>query len=384
MESLHQFLYRLSQEAPRADPRVFVGRADESRRILQAASTLPPDGARSQTVLIEGAPGSGKTSLLTHMGALFESAEPPTSAPILWTLPQSPEEIARTYGDIAAELAAAPPADSSSTTQKSLRIRCSAGIVSVEAGKADTEANAVFRSASGVSRWRRARGIADWGPKRRVVVFVDEVHEVERGSPAAELLKDLHAQGDIPVLLVCAGLGNSERRLSDAGLSRVENVVTLGRFEDGEAEDCARGTLRKVVERGVRSTDADLARWAREVARASDDWPRHLHVYLQAAWSTLHEQDVPDLGTADMGAAIRARDARREDYYRSRLDVAKTPVRSVACCTNASRSEGACRNKRPGTPSARRPAPRRKRNGRIGRRSSTMSASATSSFCARA
>ena len=259
------------------------------------------------------------------MGALFESAEPPTGAPILWTLPQSPEEIARTYGDIAAELAAAPPADASSTTQKSLRIRGSAGIVSVEAGKADTEANAVFRSASGVSRWRRARGIEDWGPKRRVVVFVDEVHEVERGSPAAELLKDLHAQGDIPVLLVCAGLGNSERRLSDAGLSRVENVVTLGRFEDGEAEDCARGTLRKVVERGVRSTDANLARWAREVARASDDWPRHLHVYLQAVWRTLHEQDVPDLGTADMGAAIREGDARREDYYRSRLDVAKTP-----------------------------------------------------------
>ena len=326
MDALHQYLYGLAEETARADPRVFVGRADERRRILQAASRLPPEGPRSQTVLVEGAPGSGKTSLLTHMAALFVGAEPATGVHVLRTPPGSTEDVESVYGDIATELADAPSADVPSVTQKAVRFRGSAGVVSVEGSKADTQAHPVFWSASSVSRWRRARNAGDWGPKHRVVVFVDEVQEVEPGSPATELLKDLHAQGDIPVLLVCAGLGNSERRLSDAGLSRVEQVVTLGRFEADEAEDCARRTLRMAVDEGVRGTDADIARWAQRVARASDDWPRHLHVYLQGVWTTLLGQDVPDLGTADMDAAIQAGDSGREAYYRSRLDAAKTPV----------------------------------------------------------
>ena len=326
IDSLHQWLFERAEESARSDPLVFVGRDREIAKILQAGKNLPPGATRSQTILVQGAPGSGKTSLLTHLAAQFEASSAPTGTDIQWSVPPTAADVAGIYGNIAANLVSAPSPDVVATTQQTVRGRASVGLAAGDVARTTTEAHPVFQSASMISRWGRGKGAAGWAPRQRVVLFVDEVQEVERGRPGAGLLKDLHAQGDMPVLLVCAGLGNSERSLSDAGLSRIENVLTLGRLRPDETVDCAERTLGEGIERGVRGTAADIARWGRRIARAADDWPRHLHVYLQATWGTLFEQDVPDLRTADLEATIRAADLARNEYYHSRIDASKTPI----------------------------------------------------------
>ena len=86
-------------------------------------------------------------------------------------------------------------------------------------------------------------------------------------SPAAALIEDLHAQAAAPVLLICAGLSNSEKRLEQAGLSRIDHVVTLDCLSYEEAIECVETSLRQALERGVLGTDADAAPWAERIAR---------------------------------------------------------------------------------------------------------------------
>ena len=173
----------------------------------------------------------------------------------------------------------------------------------------------------------RGRG---WHPKRRAVLFVDEVQMIESGSRAAKLLFDLHTQAKIPVLLVCAGLGNSRLALSNAGFSWLQPPLLLGRLADTETLDCARRTLRKVTERGVRATNEAVERWAAALAKAADDWPRHLQVYLQATWQVLLRQEDADLDKAALHAAIAIGDRQRAEYYEDRLAASRTPLEIVA------------------------------------------------------
>ena len=318
---------------------------------------------------------SALTPIATRVGPV------PTGTHMRWSVPTKEADVAGLYGNIVVDLAGAPSPDVVSTTRRTVRGSANVGVAAGDMTRATTEAHPVFQSAAMISGWGRAKGADGWAPMRRAVLFVDEVQEVGPGEPGADLLKDLHAQGDIPVLLVCAGLGNSERRLSDAGLSRIENVLTIGRLRTGETVECAERTLREGVERGVRGTDADLSRWGRRIAEAADDWPRHLHVYLQATWKTLFEQDVPDLGSANANAAIRAGDLARQAYYHSRIGASNTPVEISKVLLMRIAREGSLSQEDAWTRSATRSSIPLPGAGPRGTSSSTASATVSPSCC---
>ncbi|MDD9961853.1 MAG: AAA family ATPase [Gammaproteobacteria bacterium] len=73
-ESLHEKLSHLADAGERGDPLVFSGRGDEIKRIVRAVGNLPPDGARGQTFVIEGAPGAGKTALVHELARRLSAA----------------------------------------------------------------------------------------------------------------------------------------------------------------------------------------------------------------------------------------------------------------------------------------------------------------------
>ena len=327
MSDLHDFLRDRASTSARTDPWVFAGRDAAIKAILLASRELPPDGKRSQTVLVQGAPGSGKTSLITHVAALLEGAGDATNNGVcmLATPPRQWPDINDIYGNVATMLAAVPHAATAPTTQDVYKIGGNILGLGGERSRAETMSPVTFTRASKIADWHRANGVRGWGPKQRVVVFVDEVQGVTPDSPASALLEDLHGQNSIPVLLVCAGLGNSEQQLARANVSRVETVLSLAALTADETVACAAATLRQGVERGVRATATDIDRWAQRIATASDGWPRHLHVYLQSAWKALLELAVPDLGKADIDAVIEHGDGARRAYYRAGIMASGCP-----------------------------------------------------------
>ena len=109
----------------------------------------------------------------------------------------------------------------------------------------------------------------------------------------------------------------------------MENKVHLGELSSHDAHDCARESIQKVLARGVSGSDAAVERWATALSRSSDNWPRHLQVYLQATWQSLLDQDNPILDEADLDAVIRSGNERRDVYYEERINASQTPLEII-------------------------------------------------------
>ena len=72
MSDVHDFLAARAATGARSDPWAFTGRVEQIAHALHLSRSLPPEGERSPTLLVQGAPGSGKTSLMTHVARLLE------------------------------------------------------------------------------------------------------------------------------------------------------------------------------------------------------------------------------------------------------------------------------------------------------------------------
>ena len=324
MNAIRDYLRELAEEGTRTDPLVFAGRTAEIGSVLRAAANPPPEGPVGRTVLVQGAPGSGKTALFSQLRKHLQ-ADDSVGVISLETVPVD-TTAQRTYGHLATLLVHAPLPTRNADARRDVRLGGSLGIVRADTSSSRHEASPTFYSANDIASEFKGR----WGPKQRVVILVDEVQEVVPGTEAAALLRDLHTQAKVPVLLACAGLSNSERTLADAGLSRIDNKIPLGRLSSSETLDCAQRSLRTAIDRGVRASHGALDRWAEALARASDDWPRHLQVYLQATWQALSEQDKPDLDQASLESVVGAGNRKRLEYYESRIAASGTPAGVIA------------------------------------------------------
>ena len=328
MSEVHEFLEDRAETAARSYPWAFAGREAEVARILALSRSLPPEGAASQTLLIQGAPGSGKTSLLIHAQRMLEEHPDWKTAPChIENPPGTRQGVNEAYGHMAEHLVGTSPARFFDTTQRSTKGRAGVAGISGERTHTTISPPPVFTGAASIAAWHRARhaGQQAWGPARRVIVLLDETQGIRPDTPAAEMLQDLHTQRRIPVLLVCAGLSNSVNRLDRAGLSRVENVLGLGGLDEEEARDCATRALRQALEHGVRGARADVDAWGARIARAAGGWPRHLHTYLQATWKALAKMPEPDLAAANLDAVMVAGDTERQIYYRRRVGLSGCP-----------------------------------------------------------
>ena len=288
---------------------------------MAAASNPPPKGPPGTTILIQGAPGAGKTALLAQLRRRVE--QDAESGTLLCGSAPGDEEVSGLYGELASLLIDAPAPTRRGASRRETRIE--AGVPGVARGGVATSQENVpptFHAAREVARDRRD----GWSPKSRVIFFVDEVQALKPGGAVARLLLDLHTQAELPVLLVCAGLGNSQAALSAAELSRIGSVIDLGALAGDEALDCAVRNFSDIAKRGVVASDATIERWAEALAKASDNWPRHLQVYLHAAWSELLGQDHPNLNRADLDAVLSKGHERRGTYYEARLNASQTPL----------------------------------------------------------
>ena len=314
-------LYNLSMDSQRGRPYAFAGRRDEIAKFHRALNQVPPHGRWRGLLVVEGAPGAGKSALLEHMCDRL-APDPNTLAVYSGSVPRE-RAVGNLYGKLAAHL--------SDYEKEDARRRVIEGS---EAELGVAVAKGALRQGSELDPAPApdcANDIADLPgfagrleSGRRAIVFVDEAQALEPGSPAAIMLDDLRTQASIPALAVCSGVSDVGDALEDAGMTRPGEFLRLSPLSPDDAGDAVRRTLAGCVERGLKG-GRNMRRWALALARASDGWPSHLHRGIAAALAVLAEQPAPDLGTASLDEALRRGEAARHDYYASRVRRTKMP-----------------------------------------------------------
>ena len=313
----------LHTHGERSAPIVFAGRQSIIRDVLERVDSMADQPTPGQTFIVSGAPGAGKTSLLTELSK--RSARP---CIVRGEVPNN-ETVPLIWNMLAEKLTGIPLKSLMSTRHEERR---------GEAG-VDTILKAGTGFSTGMSQpplpiasCEHIRALSDEQFKTPLILCIDEIQNIEQGSKASELVRELHTQSIAPILLVCAGLSNSGKRLRDIGLSRPmrSNVISLGTLEPQETLFASRESLRMIGETANIESGALVDALAEQIAIASDDWPRHLACYLNAVCKALIEQATPDFSCLDQSAVIERGHVLRREYYEERLVASELPAHILA------------------------------------------------------
>ena len=168
-----------------------------------------------------------------------------------------------------------------------------------------------------------------------VIVCIDEIQDVKNDSKLGEFIRDLHTQESLPILLVCAGLANSQivlrMVLTVVAVSRPDprHVRPIGRLTSEETLEVTKKSLAAIANEVNISEQLLIQRYANDIARASDCWPKHLTSHLQGLCEALIAPDGPDLSTLTIQDVLAYGNRLRGMYYRDRLKSSKIPLQDV-------------------------------------------------------
>ncbi len=267
----------------------FSGRGaeiDEIERLCTEALDRARQGqaARSATRLFQGAPGAGKTALLTALQQRWDErarnarVHDPIGSPA-----GIPLVVELELGDFASEEVVvrclldevAPEVEMEARETRLREVSAEAGFSGIRGG-GKTGVMIAPRELS-LRELARVLPPRDW--TRPVCLMVDEIQNV--GSEAKNLLVTLHkGNHGLPIVPLYAGLGSSLDVLATHGLSRlgVTAVHDIGALAPEEAQ----GAVRMMFERyrvDLEGVDHD---WPSELASLSECWPQHLHNAMRA------------------------------------------------------------------------------------------------------
>ena len=323
----------LAAHTDRASPVHFAGRDAELGLILSRGTRAQPVAA-GNTIVLQGAPGAGKTALLNETAVRFEALDGRNRAIFFgspWTRAGEGavlERLAHAAFGVSPEVFNRVETRSESAT---------AGPRMASAGRT----RSIATSPPDLGEWirfeNRYAGRAD--EAAHTLILADESQTFE--DDAGPLLKALHTQNRFPFLLVCGGLSDTQERLASLGLSRLDgdSVLQLGAMSTAEAREAAFESIMWTLAGGaappIRHTAAEVKCWADKVAEASMGWPQHLASYLKGVWHALAESTALELSDENLQAALRHGESLCKRYYGSRLAVAATDPRIVLAVLEA-------------------------------------------------
>ncbi len=329
----------LATHTDRASPVHFAGRRLELDLVLSRATRAQP-GTAGGTIVLQGAPGAGKTALLNEIAVRFKAQGTRNRAIFLaspWTHSGEGavlERLAHAAFDI--DPGAFDRVETRSET-------ATAGASVARAGRTRSIATSPPDLADWIRFENRYASQAD--EASRTLILADESQTFE--DDAGALLKALHTQNRFPFLLVCGGLSDTQERLASLGLSRLDSdsVLRLGTMSAAEAREAAFESLVWTLAGGaappIRHTGAEVERWADEVAHASMGWPQHLASYLKGVWHALVQSRALEL-SEDICAPLCGMESRFATVTMpSRLTIAGTDPRIVLAVYGALAETGA-------------------------------------------
>lgn len=271
----------------------FAGRDTEIGEI-EAAIVDSKDSRQAVFRVVQGAPGAGKTALVSHM--MERAPESRLYVPLRHEDLVSSETV-----DARVELALR---ERDPAWARAARWALQSAGRTFRAGDAGDEAAGALRS--------------QLVENLELVLVLDEAHAVKENAHTTIL--DLHAAGfGRPCVLLLCGLSHSADVIGAIdGVSRPADNATVNLTILSE-DECAASTRMMFDKLGVEA-ESDAAACAAERATAwSKGWPQHLHGAQQALAAQLLDHDG-DLTRVDFVRAEAMSDQKRYDYYGKRLE----------------------------------------------------------------
>ena len=271
------------------------------------------------TRIVQGAPGSGKSSVLAEMQSRLLGMEA-GAAPRLLTVSSTRLATEAGVADVLAAVAAAAMTEKKGWRAVGrdvfARIRREVDSVSVAGAGVTLRAKDMPDPAALASLEVTLPG---WEWPRPVILAVDEAQNLPSGkqTPAGRLFCSIHeADTGLPLTLVLAGLGDTPDRAGELGLTRGLTQHPVGGLSAVETEELMRGFCGRF---GIETAGAEDRLAA--LAAPCEGWPRHLHFALQAFGAAALEAggDAARIGWDDVFAAAAGS---RRAYYCAQQDMA--------------------------------------------------------------
>lgn len=324
----------------RASPPIFVGREKIIEKIVEDVSECRSntDETACFTRVIHGAPGAGKTSLLSELqrlldGGMVDGKRVDTSVVVARLSGHhlsNAEYVANTlihaytgdYLDVQKERA-------TSTTLKSELAGLGGGHQ-----RTTTERRLREQIQDSGQLWQAIKDHTSIRIEDTVfLLLIDEAQTVEGNSLNAPdgrntTIMSLHEGSfstlGIKFVAVFAGLSDTVPVLADRGISRIKgSLIQLGGLSSNETEDLVSSWMRH-PEFGFENLfhSSDIIRVSKMIAVASEGWPRHANTYLREFGRSVLELSIRDDMKVDLNGVFERGHEDRLTYYENRLSAA--------------------------------------------------------------
>jgi len=303
-----------------APPPVFIGREEVLMDIALASEQVwkgmgsGQHGMEKATRIVQGAPGAGKSSILNEIACNSERLRR-EGVPVPMVVTLKSGDIDEPI-DILEPLAVSinPSAAGDFLSRYSRTIGGDAGVslgpIRV-GGRIETSAETTRTRA----RWNvfKAWVEENGGFDRPITLAIDEAQRFDHvpEDPLSKLFQSLHDGSNLPIVLVLAGLSDTEYSAGRMDLTRIPSgqVHNIGCFSNHGAEE--------LMSRSCAHFGIDIAGFEDEINRLAepcDCWPRHLHIVLKA-FGREALRTGGDLDKADWEGIVVEIRAGRDDYY---------------------------------------------------------------------
>ena len=312
-------LNRWANIGERDAPVTFVGRTHEIDLAIRQLETWRAGETQGRTLVLQGAPGAGKTALLHEIGRRLPDRLPDAVA-IYRATPWNRNSAPNVLRTLAIQMMGAAPSAGRTTTGTTNSI----GAKAVGAVRHDRTTSTAPPT---LATWDDFETL--FAPcaelARPTVLLVDEVQRVGSDDETTDLLYHLHDQNVFPLVLVCGGLSTSAARLGEVGISRLDetHIVAIDALTQEDATRCLEQSLHALADDvGGVAGHPDL--WARRLAPHTHGWPQHVTCYLRSAAEALVESERLAFDDDNLPRVLACAGEHARRYYDRRLEASRT------------------------------------------------------------
>ena len=322
LENLKPYL----KKSERGQPIAFEGRMDVrnfvEEKIIQVRSGYAPEDCN--TVIIEGAPGAGKSSLLRQIKEdTEENAVNQDVIPLLFEVESLNNPVMFLQRLLSHQRTDFEALSTSYAKAGSRRVNLklfefSGGISHYFPSLADRIRN------SPEEIWNAVRESLQGNIDPIFLLLIDESQRIEPNkNDKNTLATNMHGVTDIAglkIIPVFAGLSDTGYRLKKVGITRpAEKAFNLGLLEQDEGIHVCRSTIQTLnISKLFKSNDLDTV--CAHLDNASDGWPRHIHHYVRHFVHEVLKSHEEGRDWVDLNYVLDLGHDNRIEYYQDRLN----------------------------------------------------------------